>query len=592
LGILDMARLHYDAFAKVPPPASGKRRAHHLRRAGAFFLELLSPFEAAHRGFSELADRLQERNRRLEREIAERRQAQRAAEDSEAQLRGILDHSPAVIFLKDTQGRYLRVNRQFEKSFGIIASQVVGRRDHQLFSRNQASKFLANDRKVLRQGAPMDFEEIARYRDGLHTSIVSKFPVRGPNGRIYALCGVATDITARKRMEEALRQSEERFRLLVSNVKDYAIYMLYPDGRVASWNAGAERIKGWRRDEIIGKHYGRFFTAADLRNRAPRADLEKALRAGRYEGEGWRVRKDGSRFWANVIVTPVRGHAGKLLGFAKVTRDMTERRLADEAWRQLSSKILHAQETERKRISRELHDETGQALTAISVMLAALKHDPAAAASRSVARKVAHTQQLLERTMDSIHHFARELRPAMLDELGLIPALRSHAKTFAQRTGLRVRLIANPVAELLNNDQKTVFFRVAQESLTNVAKHARASRVNLSIYKSAGNLIMEISDNGRSFRDPPDAKNRHSQRLGLLGMQERVRLINGRFVIKPQPGAGTTVCVSVPFAPNKGSGIITGPTRSPLNYGKNSSIVGRRSYGGAAGPQVPARSRR
>jgi PAS domain S-box-containing protein len=466
-------------------------------------------------------------------------------------LRAILDHSPAVIFLKDTRGRYLHVNRQFERRFGLGSHDVIGKADAQLFPRKQAAVFQANDRKVLREGIPMDFEETARYRDGVHTSIVSKFPLRGQNGRVYALCGIATDITARKQMEEDLRQSEERFRLLVSHVKDYAIYMLSPTGSVSSWNAGAERIKGWHENEIIGKNYAQFYTLEDARRGQPRRELEIALRQGRFEGEGWRVRKDGSHFWANVIVTPVRGHAGKLLGFAKVTRDMTQQRLTEEAWRQLSNKILHAQEEERKRISRELHDETGQALTAISVMLAALKRDGAMSRSKSFERKVAETQRLLEKTMESIHHFARELRPSMLDELGLIPALRSHVKSFSERTGLRVRMSANLIAEQLNGEQKTVLFRIAQESLTNVAKHAHATRVTIAIRKCGDALILEIADNGKSFAETPAGAGKRKQRLGLLGMQERVRLVNGRFVIKPEPGRGTTVRVTVPFKPTR-----------------------------------------
>jgi len=548
IGLLDLVRIHQQAFFRsLKLPMAARQMQQMSKASETFFLEALSPFEATHRGFSQMTDWLRQRNSELEREITDRERAERAAQASESRLRAILDHSPAVIFLKDTRGRYLHVNRQFEKRFGFSEREVIGKADRQLFPPQQAAIFLANDRKVLREGCPMEFEETARYRDGVHTSIVSKFPLRGPKGKVYALCGIATDITARKQAEEELRQSEERFRLLISSVKDYAIYMLAPNGRVTSWNAGAERIKGWRENEVVGKHYAQFFTVVDARKGQPRREIETALREGRYEGEGWRVRKDNSRFWANVILTPVRGHAGKLLGFAKVTRDMTQQRLAEEAWRQLSNRILHAQEDERKRISRELHDETGQALTAISVMLAALKHDEAASKSPTFASKMAETQRLLEKTMESIHHFARELRPTMLDELGLIPALRSHVKSFSEHTGLRVKLSANPAAEQLNNEQKTVLFRIAQESLTNVAKHARATRVHLTLRKAGEHLLMEIADNGQSFEVSPTGAAKRKQRLGLLGMQERVRLVNGRFLIKPQPGKGTTVSVAIPF---------------------------------------------
>jgi signal transduction histidine kinase len=219
----------------------------------------------------------------------------------------------------------------------------------------------------------------------------------------------------------------------------------------------------------------------------------------------------------------------------------------EERLRNLSNQVLHAQEEERKRISRELHDEVGQALMAVSVTLAALKQETAAHAA-PINQKLAETQHLLQGTMEAVHDFARELRPTMLDELGLLPALRSYLNGFARRTGLAVQFQGNALTEKLNSDQKTVLYRVAQESLTNVAKHARASRVAVSIRKVGDRIAMEIADNGRSFREKPENSHKGAKmRLGLLGMQERVRLVNGSFVIRPRPGQGTTVRVAIPI---------------------------------------------
>src|SRR4029077_17369118 len=148
---------------------------------------------------------------------------------------------------------------------------------------------------------------------------------------IYA---VARDITERKRAEEELRQSEERFRLLVDGVKDYALFMLDPEGRVASWNQGAERIKGYQANEILGRHFSCFYSSEDVKAGKPERELEKAISDGRYEEEGWRIRKDGSRFWADVAITPLKDGAGKLRGFSKITRDITERRRAEEMLRE------------------------------------------------------------------------------------------------------------------------------------------------------------------------------------------------------------------------------------------------------------------
>ena len=214
--------------------------------------------------------------------------------------------------------------------------------------------------------------------------------------------------------------------------------------------------------------------------------------------------------------------------------------------RNLSSQLLHVQEEERKHISRELHDEVGQALTVLNTNLGMLQRN--GTVDRALLKKkIATTQMLLAQTMETVHRFARELRPAMLDELGLLPALRSYLKNFAERTGLHVRFVASPEAEHLNNDQKTVVYRVAQESLTNVVKHARASHVTLSLRKLSHGLQVEIKDNGKAFEVDQQFSGRARKRLGLLGMRERVRLVNGRFAVKSRPGKGTVVRVVIPF---------------------------------------------
>jgi PAS domain S-box-containing protein len=588
LGVLNMARVHQEALTAVLSPArTPEDRARTSSAAETFFLEALSPFEAAHRGFREanaklleLNETLKKRNldlagvnQALEKEIVERKRAELAVRESEARLQAVLDNSPAIIFLKDVHGRYLHINRQFEHAFQMARDEVVGKTDPDLFPAAQAASFRANDRRVLRAGGPVEFEETARYHDGQHTSIVSKFPLRDAGGSIYAICGIATDITSRKQAEEALRESEERFRLMVSNVKDYAIFLLTPDGRVASWNAGAEQINGYRAKEIIGRHFSCFYLPQDVERGMPQRELRSALRNGRFEEEGWRIRKDGSPFWANSVLTPIRDESGRLRGFAKVVRDMTERKRAEQALlesqehyrhlfnrdramqenlRNLSDRILHVQEEERTHLSRELHDEVGQALTAINVNLAMVKRNGASRRA-DLSRKIADTQNLVEQTMETVHRFARELRPAMLDDLGLVPALRSYTKRFAERTHLSVRFHGNPVAESLSREQKTVVFRVTQESLTNVAKHARASRVEVSLRRSGAGLRLTVKDNGRAFKVERPVPGQGTKHFGLMGMQERVRLINGQFTIASKPGHGTTVSVEIPFhAPSTG----------------------------------------
>jgi signal transduction histidine kinase len=209
--------------------------------------------------------------------------------------------------------------------------------------------------------------------------------------------------------------------------------------------------------------------------------------------------------------------------------------------------ILNVQEEERKRISRELHDEVGQALTAINMKLAVLQRDGAAEAAALLSKKIADIGGLLVGAMASVHKFARELRPTMLDELGLVPALRSYLKDYAQRTGLPVRFRGSIDGDRLSAEQKTALFRVFQESLTNVAKHAGASRVDVSLRTVNNCIWMRIKDNGRGFVVHQQQPAKGEKRLGLLGMRERLLLVNGRFAVKSSPGKGTTVEVEIPL---------------------------------------------
>jgi signal transduction histidine kinase len=223
-----------------------------------------------------------------------------------------------------------------------------------------------------------------------------------------------------------------------------------------------------------------------------------------------------------------------------------EAKAMQENLRELSNEILRTQEDERARISRELHDEIGQSLTAISVTLTTLKHQ-GAWNSRASIEQLVNAQKLLKETMLTVHRFARDLRPAMLEELGLLQALRAYLKSFAARTGLQTRLDAQPAAERLPSETKMVLFRIIQESLTNVIKHARARKVEVALSEQQEGICLEIRDDGRSFKAKPKKHSRSQGRLGFLGMQERVRLINGQFTARARPGKGTTVRVLIPL---------------------------------------------
>jgi PAS domain S-box-containing protein len=171
-------------------------------------------------------------------------------------------------------------------------------------------------------------------------------PIRDESGELIGFTKITRDITERRRAADALRESEQQFRLLVQSVKDYAIYMLSPDGVITNWNSGAERIKGYSGSEVIGTHFSRFYSEQDRQAGLPAKALAIAAETGGFEKEGWRIRKDGSRFWAHVIIDPIKNEAGELIGFAKVTRDVTERREAAAALEKAREALFHAQKQE------------------------------------------------------------------------------------------------------------------------------------------------------------------------------------------------------------------------------------------------------
>ena len=227
-------------------------------------------------------------------------------------------------------------------------------------------------------------------------------------------------------------------------------------------------------------------------------------------------------------------------------QSLAQAHLMQEKLRQLSRQVLQAQEEERKRISRELHDVIAQTLTGINIRLGILKHE-AGRDLKGFDRNLARTQRLVAKTVNIVHQFARELRPAVLDDLGLIPALHTFMKNFTARTGVRTHLKAFAGVERLDATRRTVLFRVAQEALTNVARHAKASRVEVNLQKQSNGVCMTIQDDGKSFQVERISHRKGGKNLGLLGMRERVEMVGGCFHIDSLPGQGTLIRAGIPL---------------------------------------------
>ena len=254
----------------------------------------------------------------------------------EAIFEALFESAPDAIVITDREGRITRVNGQMEQVFGYGRSDLLGAPVEILLPERFRSAHPAYRREYDTQPHTrtmgLGLQLYGRRKDGSEFPVdIMLSPVK-VDDEVLTIA-VVRDLSERKRMEAALRNSEESFRLLVEGVKDYAIFMLDPGGRVVSWNAGAERIKGYRADEIIGQHFSRFYAPDDVASGKPERQLEIAAYQGRLEDEGWRVRQDGCRIWANVVITAIRDKNGALVGFSKVTRDFTERKNAEQELR-------------------------------------------------------------------------------------------------------------------------------------------------------------------------------------------------------------------------------------------------------------------
>ena len=250
-----------------------------------------------------------------------------------------------AIFMLNTDGRIASWNAGARRFKGYEPDEIIGQHFSRFYTaEDQAAGIPAAALATAQQEGRFEAEGWRVRKDGTHfwANVVID-PIRDTDGRLLGFAKITRDLTERRAADEALRKSEERFRLLVESVSDYAIYMLDPVGTITSWNMGAERVKGYKTDEIIGKNFARFYSEDDRIAGLPSRALHSAERDGRFESEGWRIRKDGSRFWANAVIDAIRDPAGQLIGFAKVTRDLTERRESQLALEDARAAIMQAQ---------------------------------------------------------------------------------------------------------------------------------------------------------------------------------------------------------------------------------------------------------
>lgn len=359
-------------------------------------------------------------------------------------------------------------------------------------------------------------------------------------------------------------ESNWLIRLLVDSVKDLAIFLLDPDGNVLTWNEGAQLMKGYSVPEILGKHFSIFYLPDSVESGRPSRELALAQKKGGCTCEGWRVRKDGTAFWASVIITPLRQTDGKLCGFAKVTRDMTERRTweeriqrlngelrsqiaqVDESKRivelrtlelqRLSRQLLQLQDEERRRLARDLHDDLAQQLTSLKVLLGRDSRNEEA-------------RQIATACISTVRNLSYLLHPPLLDETGLCAALQWFVDGLSKRTGIEISLETKPVEfPRLSKDAEVTIFRIVQESLTNVVRHSGGENALVEIEIKAEWVTVGVRDYGKGV--PLQVTNTNSSSrlgVGISGMRERVRQLGGELTVS-FANPGTLVEAKIPLS--------------------------------------------
>lgn len=459
----------------------------------------------------------------------------------------LFDLLPDAIVVSDMEGRIVRVNARAQSLFGYSREELLGQpvdmlvpeRFRAAHADHRASYYAEPHTRPI--GLGMDLR--ARHKDGSEIPVAISLSSYKQNGNLFVI-SVVRDQTYLQRLEASLRENQRVLWTLMSNLPG----MVYrckndPEWTLEFTNEGCFALTGHSPADFIEK---KTVSYGDLIHPVDRQRVWDEVQSAVQEGKAFELvyritTADGKLKWVWERGTGIFSTAGELLALEGFITDITAQQQAERQLQNLSRQLMAAQENERRHLARELHDEMGQLLTGLKLKLGSLGSSP----SESPA-VLASVSDLIDELIAKLRNLAFSLRPSMLDDLGLLPALQWHFKQYTEQTGVRVDFHHQRMEGRFAPDVETAAYRILQEALTNVARHAGVTEVAVRLYTDAEKLHIDIRDDGCGFDAQSNATWQWS--FGLSGMRERAALLNGRLIVDSEPGHGTSIIAEIPLA--------------------------------------------
>jgi PAS domain S-box-containing protein len=469
--------------------------------------------------------------------------------------------SPDMLCVVGFDGYYKRLNPAWEKTLGYTIDELKERPYIDFVHPDDRVTTQAEVQKLTTRGQAIFFTNRYICKDGMHRWLLWNAAPFPKQQLIYA---IVRDVTEHEYATDELSKSEGKLYDIIQR-SPIPAFMIGRDHRVMYWNRALEALSSIKAEEVIGtREQWRAFYPSERPTMADLLADESLESIPRWYSEKWRKSDlleeayDGTDFfptlgdggkWLHSTAAVIRNSLGKLIGAMETLEDVTQRKKAEEELRSsreelrnLYSRVQSSREEERTQVAREVHDELGQQLSMLHIDLTWLE-DQLPKNKKAMLERVRSMQELVDQTVESVRRIATKLRPALLDDFGLSAAVEWQAGEFQTRTGIECRVTSNKDAIVIDRERSTIIFRIFQEALTNVSRHAHATKVDVRLLEHDRGLILWVRDNGRGIAEPEVLS---SKSLGLIGMRERVHPWGGKVEISGIPGQGTTIIVTLP----------------------------------------------